>query len=179
MITSEGVNQVRKHIISVLGGNSEVSEISLKQAQTLGRAIVDQGWLLCTGGRAGIMEAASKGARESKLWTGHQVLGVLPDEGHQGGNPHLDIVLPSGLGLTRNALVVRFADVCVALSGGAGTLSEIALAWQFERPVAVMSRTGGWSEKLSGVALDHRKEPIEGFESVEAVIDWIRQHLDG
>jgi len=170
---------MRKHIVSVLGGNSEVSDLSLMQARALGKAIVDEGWLLCTGGRAGIMEAASKGARESDFWTGHQVLGVLPDDGHGGGNPHLDIVLPSGLGLARNALVVRFGDVCIALSGGAGTLSEIALAWQFERPVAVMSNTGGWSEKLSGVALDHRKESINGFESVEAVIEWVRQQLRG
>ena len=168
---------MRKHIISILGGNSQVSDLSLEQAHALGKAIIDEGWLLCTGGRAGIMEAASKGARTSDLWTGHQILGVLPDDTHDAGNEYLDIVLPSGLGLTRNALVVRFSDACVALSGGAGTLSEIALAWQFERPVAAMSNSGGWSEKLANTALDHRKPPIEGFVEVDAVIDWIQNQL--
>lgn len=168
---------MRKHIISILGGNSHVSDISLEQAHALGKAIIDEGWLLCTGGRAGIMEAASKGARSSDLWTGHQILGVLPDDTHDGGNEFLDIVLPSGLGLTRNALVVRFSDVCVAISGGAGTLSEIALAWQFERPVAVMSNSGGWSEKLADIALDHRKDPIKGFTKVNQVIEWIKYEL--
>ena len=168
---------MRRHIISVLGGNSQVSDLSLEQAFSLGKAIIDEGWLLCTGGRAGIMEAASKGARESELWTGHQILGVLPDDAHDAGNEYLDVVLPSGLGLTRNALVVRFSDACVALSGGAGTLSEIALAWQFERPVAVMSKTGGWSENLANIALDHRKDPIKGFEEVHHVIKWIKQVL--
>ena len=168
---------MRKHIVSILGGNSQVSDLALEQAHALGKAIIDEGWLLCTGGRAGIMEAASKGARASDSWTGHQILGVLPDDTHDAGNEYLDIVLPSGLGLTRNALVVRFSDVCVALSGGAGTLSEIALAWQFERPVAVMSNSGGWSEKLANIALDHRRSPIEGFTEVDAVIGWIRNQL--
>ena len=168
---------MRKHVVSILGGNSQVSDFALEQAHALGKAIIDEGWLLCTGGRAGIMEAASKGARASELWTGHQILGVLPDDTHDAGNEYLDIVLPSGLGLTRNALVVRFSDVCVALSGGAGTLSEIALAWQFERPVAVMSNSGGWSEKLADVALDHRKGPINGFTKPNQVIEWIKQEL--
>ena len=168
---------MRKYIISILGGNSQVSELALDQAHALGKAIIDEGWLLCTGGRAGIMEAASKGARTSELWTGHQILGVLPDENHDAGNDYLDVVLPSGLGLTRNALVVRFSDVCVALSGGAGTLSEIALAWQFERPVAVMSNSGGWSEKLANIALDHRRKPVQGFTNVSQVIEWIRTEL--
>ena len=168
---------MRRHIVSILGGNSQVSDSALEQAHALGKAIIDEGWLLCTGGRAGIMEAASKGARPSNSWTGNQILGVLPDDTHDAGNEYLDIVLPSGLGLTRNALVVRFSDVCVALSGGAGTLSEIALAWQFERPVAVMSNSGGWSQKLANTALDHRRSPIEGFTEVDAVIDWIRNQL--
>jgi uncharacterized protein (TIGR00725 family) len=169
---------MRKHIVSVLGGNSAVSDEALTQAESLGRAIVDNGWLLCTGGRSGIMEAASIGARRSDSWTGHQIIGILPNENHGSGNQYLDVELPSGLGLARNALVVRFCDVCVALSGGAGTLSEIALAWQFERPVAVMSNSGGWSERLSGMALDHRQPPINGFEEVSQVIDWIKHQLD-
>ena len=169
---------MRKQIISILGGNSQVSDFALEQAHALGKAIIDEGWLLCTGGRAGIMEAASKGAKTSNLWTGHQIMGVLPDATHDAGNEYLDIVLPSGLGLTRNALVVRFSDVCVALSGGAGTLSEIALAWQFERPVAVMSNSGGWSGKLANIALDHRQSAINGFEHVSQVIEWIKQKIN-
>jgi len=169
--------KMRKYVISILGGNSQVSDLALEQAHALGKAIIDEGWILCTGGRSGVMEAASKGARTSDLWTGHQILGILPDATHDAGNEYLDVVLPSGLGLTRNVLVVRFSDVCIALSGGAGTLSEIALAWQFERPVAVMSNSGGWSEKLANIALDHRKGPINGFEEVNEVIEWINQEL--
>ena len=168
---------MRKHVVSVLGSNSAASDEALVLAEKLGKAIVDNGWVLCTGGRSGVMVAASMGARKSESWTGFQIFGILPGETNHDGNQYLDIVLPSGFGLARNALVVRFSDVCIAISGGAGTLSEIALAWQFGRPVAVMSTSGGWSERLSGMALDHRKPPIDGFEEVSQVIDWIKHQF--
>jgi len=168
---------MRKKIVSILGGNSNVSSDALQLSEDLGKAIVDQGWLLCTGGRSGVMEAASKGGQKSDLWTGHQILGVLPEEEHVHGNPYLDVVLPTGIGLTRNALVVRFSDVCIAVSGGAGTLSEIALAWQFQRPIALMKYSGGWPSKLAETALDHRKDPIRGLDSVEDALQWISEML--
>ena len=130
-------------------------------------------------GRSGIMEAASIGAKKSDSWTGHQIIGILPNENHGGGKSisRYRTSIGSWIGLETHSFV-RFCDVCVALSGGAGTLSEIALAWQFERPVAVMSNSGGWSERLSGMALDHRQPPINGFEEVSQVIDWIKHQLD-
>ena len=68
-----------------------------------------------------------KGARTSEKWTGTQIIGILPDGEKNAGNEYLDIIIPSGIGLTRNSLVVQTGDVCIAISGGAGTLSEIAL----------------------------------------------------
>jgi uncharacterized protein (TIGR00725 family) len=50
-------------------------------------------------------------------------------------NPYVDICIPTGLGLARNVLVVKAADVVVALPGEAGTLSEIAYCLQFGIPV--------------------------------------------
>ncbi len=167
-----------KKIVTIIGGNSNISEHAQIQAFELGKKILDNDWLLCTGGRSGVMESASKGARTSKKWTGTQIIGILPDGEKNAGNKYLDIVIPSGIGLTRNSLVVQTGDVCIAISGGAGTLSEIALAWQFKRPVAVMDKTGGWAQKMSGIKIDHRGENIEGFDSVENVIEWIKSNLE-
>ena len=167
-----------KKIVTIIGGNSNITEFAESQAFDLGKKIVDNGWLLCTGGRSGVMEAASKGARASKKWTGLQIIGILPDSDKNAGNKYLDIVIPTGIGLTRNSLVVQTGDVCIAISGGAGTLSEIALAWQFKRPIAVMNETGGWAEKMSGIKIDHRGEKIEGFDSVDSVIEWIKSNLE-
>ena len=75
------------------------------------------------------MEAACKGAREK----GGLTIGIVPDTGN--GNAYLDIIIRSGLGHARNALVVQSSDAVIAIGGGYGTLSEIALALKAHRPV--------------------------------------------
>jgi len=62
-------------------------------------------------------------------------LGILPSYNKSDANKFVDIALPTGLGLARNVLVVKAADVVVALPGEAGTLSEIAYCLQFGIPV--------------------------------------------
>ena len=59
----------------------------------------------------------------------------MPGYNKEDANPFVDIVIPSGLGLARNVLVVKSADVVIALPGEAGTLSEIAYCLQFGIPV--------------------------------------------
>jgi uncharacterized protein (TIGR00725 family) len=70
------------------------------------------------------MEAACRGAKEA----GGLTVGILPGSDRSGANPFVDVVVPTGLGEARNALVVGAADAVIAIGGGYGTLSEIALA---------------------------------------------------
>lgn len=91
-------------------------------ARAAGRLIVQEGALLLCGGLGGVMEAACRGAWEESGLT----IGILPDTGQ--GNPYLIIVIRSGLGHARNAVLVQSADVVIAVGGSHGTLSEIALA---------------------------------------------------
>jgi uncharacterized protein (TIGR00725 family) len=70
------------------------------------------------------MEAACRGAKEA----GGSTIGILPGTDRAAANAFVDVVIPSGLGEARNALVVRAADALIAVGGGYGTLSEIALA---------------------------------------------------
>jgi uncharacterized protein (TIGR00725 family) len=70
------------------------------------------------------MEAACRGAKEG----GGLTVGILPGSDRAAANAFVDVAIPSGLGEARNALVVRAADALVAVGGGYGTLSEIALA---------------------------------------------------
>jgi uncharacterized protein (TIGR00725 family) len=76
------------------------------------------------GGLGGVMEAACRGAKRA----GGTTVGILPGLDRSAANPYVDVALATGLGEARNALVVRAADVLVAVGGGHGTLSEIALA---------------------------------------------------
>jgi uncharacterized protein (TIGR00725 family) len=80
--------------------------------------------VLVCGGLGGVMEAACRGAKE----TGGTTVGILPGTDRSVANPHVDIAVATGLGEARNALVVRAADALVAIGGGYGTLSEVALA---------------------------------------------------
>ena len=63
----------------------------------------------------------------------------------------------------------------IAIQGGAGTLSEIAFAWQYDKPIIVLMNTGGWADKLTEVRLDERKrEPIIGANNVEEIITYLK-----
>jgi hypothetical protein len=86
--------------------------------------------VLC-GGKSGVMAAVSAGVSS----TGGLVIGLLPEEHTRQANPHLTVALPTGLGITRNALIARAARLMIAIGGGLGTTSEMALALQWGKPV--------------------------------------------
>ena len=162
-------------IISVFGSNGDLDEEILQMAEQVGKLIVDMGHRVCCGGRGGVMEAVGKGARLSHKWTGDQVIGLMPASDDSKANEYLDLVMPTGLGLFRNTLVAQCAEACISISGGAGTLSEIAFAWQIGKPIAAMANSGGWSEKLAGTHLDHRypDRPIAKLENIQQTKEWI------
>jgi uncharacterized protein (TIGR00725 family) len=93
-------------------------------AAEVGRLLAERGAVVVCGGRGGAMEAACRGAKEADGLT----VGILPGSDSSDANPFVDVVVPTGLGEARNALVVGAADVVIAIGGGYGTLSEIALA---------------------------------------------------
>lgn len=107
-------------------------------AEEVGREIGRLGAVLVCGGRGGVMEAACRGAR----WAGGTTVGILPGTDRAQANPYVDIPIVTGLGEARNALVVRSADAVIAISGGYGTLSEIALALKMGRPVVGIGTWG-------------------------------------
>jgi uncharacterized protein (TIGR00725 family) len=141
-------------------GASVAPPAVLAQAELLGRLIVEAGWRVVCGGRAGVMEATCRGARGAAGYREGDTVGILPHLEHSGANDFVDVVIPTPLGLARNAVVVAAGDAVVAVAGGSGTLSEIALAWQFDRPVVALDLGVGWSAELAGRALDGRREDV-------------------
>ena len=107
--------------IAVIGG-SRAGRQALDTALEVGRLIARSGAVVVCGGLGGVMEAASRGAREE----GGLVIGILPGGSVADANPWVDVPIATGLGYTRNALVVMNADAVVAVDGEYGTLSEIA-----------------------------------------------------
>ncbi|MDP6943905.1 MAG: TIGR00725 family protein [Myxococcota bacterium] len=147
--------QSRRTTIAVVGDATIApGDPRAETAWALGRGIVDQGWVLITGGHGGVMEAAGRGARESTRWTPGSSVGLLPGHAPDTANPFVDIAIPTGLDVARNSLVAH-ADAVVAIGGGAGTLSEMAMAWQLLRLVIALEGPG-WAGRLAGEPLDAR-----------------------
>ncbi len=116
------MKDLRKRIrIAVIGG-SRPGRQAVEAAFEVGRLIARAGAVVVCGGLGGVMEAASRGAREE----GGLVVGILPGGSPADANPWVDVPIATGLGYTRNALVVMNADAVIAVDGEYGTLSEIA-----------------------------------------------------
>lgn len=142
-------------LVAVVGdARLEPGDPRVEIARDVGRGLVDEGFRLLTGGLGGVMEAACAGAHESDRYAPGCVVGLLPGHDPAAANPYVDIVIPTGLDLARNAIVAH-ADAIVAVGGGAGTLSEIALAWQLHRLIVAL-RVDGWSGKLADRRIDDR-----------------------
>ena len=77
------------------------------------------------------MEAAAKGAKAANGVT----VGILPESDESGANPYIDIPIITGMGNGRNVSNILSSHVVIAVSGGYGTLSEIALALKTRKPV--------------------------------------------
>jgi hypothetical protein len=116
--------------ISVIG-SAVADEAGMSDAEGVGRGIAEAGAVLVCGGRSGVMEAASRGARGA----GGIVIGILPTLSPDDGNKHLTHGIATGVGHARNLAVVASGDAVIAIGGEWGTLSEIALARRLERPV--------------------------------------------
>lgn len=124
------MNTARRPIIAVIGGRQSDATL-LVEAERAGALIAASGAVLATGGLGGIMEAASKGARDA----GGLTIGILPGDNKADANPYVDMAIPTGFGIGRNIVLVRTADALLAMGGQYGTLSEIAYALQMGKPV--------------------------------------------
>jgi uncharacterized protein (TIGR00725 family) len=144
-----------RNLVAVVGdGAASQSSDAFRLAEDLGKRLVDAGFLIVTGGLGGVMEAACRGARGSAAYRRGDTLGILPGDDPGDANPFVDVAIPTGLGHVRNVLVAR-ADAVVAVGGGAGTLSEMALAWVLRRLVVALAAEG-WSARLAGAPVDPR-----------------------
>ncbi len=120
----------RKPMVAVIGGSAVEPDIA-QIAREVGREIARRGGVLITGGLGGVMEAASRGAREA----GGLVVGILPGLTAAEANAYVDLPIVTGMADARNTIIARTADVVIAVDGELGTLSEIAFSLKFGKPV--------------------------------------------
>lgn len=116
--------------VAVVGAGTAGADLE-RVAEDVGRGLAENGAIVLCGGLSGVMEAACRGCRAA----GGTSVGILPGDDRGAANRFVDVAIATGMGEMRNALIVRAADVVVALGGEYGTLSEIAFALKIGRPV--------------------------------------------
>ena len=151
-------------LVGVMGPGEGATEEETRAARELGAEVAREGWVLVTGGRgAGVMEAASRGAREA----GGLTVGILPTADEAGASEFVDIAVLTGMGEARNQINVLTSRVVFACGAGAGTASEIALALKAGRPVILLCATDearAFFRSLGGEAVGFADTPRDAVE---------------
>lgn len=146
--------------VAVVGaGADDVAPDLLVAAEAVGAELARRGAVVVTGGLGGVMAAACRGARAADGTT----LGILPGTDRAAANAFVDVAVATGMGELRNGLVVRCADALVAVGGGYGTLSEIALALKAGVPVIGLAT---W-------AIDGVRPAADAAEAVARALDGV------
>jgi uncharacterized protein (TIGR00725 family) len=141
--------------VAVVGPSAPDDPAVLEGARTAGRLLAERAYVVVTGGLGGVMAAAAAGASDA----GGTAVALLPDTNRESASPGHTVVIPTGLGEMRNALLVRTVDAVIAIGGGWGTLSEMALAARTGVPVFAV---GSW---------DLPAPEVTACQSVESAVD--------
>ncbi|UCD93294.1 MAG: TIGR00725 family protein [Methanobacteriota archaeon] len=136
-------------IVGVIGSDGEIDEKLRASAEDIGRMVAERGAVLVCGGRGGVMEAACKGAKSA----GGLTIGILPTLDKDAANDYLDVPIVTGMDVARNVIIVRSADVLIAVGGRFGTLSEIGHALSMNKRVVSLESWKSLREEeaLSGL----------------------------
>lgn len=123
-------------------------------ASKLGELIAKKGFILITGGKGGIMESASKSAKEN----GGITVGIVKGDKRFESNKYIDVeIVTNTAGGGEESILVTSCDALIVIGGGAGTLQEIAFAYRSRKPIIALTGVGGYSSKFAGKYLDERK----------------------
>ena len=150
----------KRYQIGIMGSDADLnySNETAEFAKELGKIIALNDCTLVYGAEKE-MGSLSTTAAESAMENGGLTVGITygKDKNIYGKKP--TVLIPCGLGIGggREFTLVLSCDVVIAISGGSGTLTELAIAYQANIPMVVVDGFGGWAEKLSDQYFDNRK----------------------
>ncbi len=145
-------------------GTSDPSHAERDLAYEVGRLLAREQLIVVCGGLGGVMAAACEGAKSG----GGLTVGILPMHEKRHANPYVDIAVPTGMNEARNVIVALTGDAVVAIGGGFGTLSEIALALRAGRLVVALSTWNLEDERAGGASFVRASTPEEAVSLVAA-----------
>ncbi len=144
-----GPGRLRQPVAFIGPGDGGIRET--EAARALARCLAWAGIAIVCGGRGGVMRAAAQGAHEASGIS----LGLLPEADLSAANEFLTVALPTGLGEIRNTLIVRGAACVIAVGGGVGTLSEMAFARKWDKPLIALYPDPHATDLLPGTLCAH------------------------
>ena len=152
---------MKKIQIGIMGSAEDLnySDEALSFAKTLGKLIAKSDNILVYGAEKEYSSLSTNAAIEASKYNGITV-GVCPGNKKEVYGDFMPTVLiPSGLmmGGGREYTLVLSCDVIIAIGGGSGTLTEIAIAYQAGIPIVTIDKFDGWAKELSNKYLDDRK----------------------
>lgn len=142
----------------------------LQIAEMVGALLAKEGAMIVTGGKGGVMEYATRGAKKE----GGVTIGVIT--GPRGtSNDWTDIEIVTGVKVAGydEVLIPLMCDAVIVIGGGAGTLQEICVCYRNKVPIIVITETAGWVSKLAEtIYLDERKTiPITSAKTAEEAVE--------
>ena len=149
-------------IISVIGSSKTATDKHLELAEAVGRELADRGVTVVCGGLTGIMEAVCRGAKS----VGGTTIGILPGHDVANANKYVDIPIVTGMGYSRNVIVVYSGRAVIAVGGAFGTLSEIGHALSENIPVVGLK---SWPLSRNGDGRSIDGAMIQASDPVDAV----------
>ncbi len=154
-----------RRAVAVIGA-ADPTAVEAELARKVGLLLAREGLAVVCGGLGGVMAAACEGAKAG----GGLTVGILPGREKLDANVYVDLAIPTGLNEARNALVALAGDAVIAIGGGFGTLSEIALALRAGKAVAALASWELNEEKMAGAPYLRVATPEEAVAAAVAAI---------
>jgi len=166
---------MKKLQIGVMGSAADLkySKETEQVAEKIGELIAKSGNITIYGAEKdydSLSTAAARGAKKANGITVGVTYGKGKDIQDKGNT---DIIIVSGLerGGGREFVLINSCDAIITISGGSGTLTETAIAYQMDIPMVAIKGYGGWSDKLADTFIDgrNRRKVIAAHTPEEAV----------
>lgn len=163
-----------KFQIGVMGScdDLEYNDIAESTATRVGELIAARNGILLFGAEKdcdSLSTAACRGAKNN----GGLTVGITYGKDKKIQQKDVDVIIPSGLehGGGREMVLALSCDAIIAISGGSGTLTELAVAYQADIPMVALTGFGGWADKLAGQYFDgrNRKKILSATTPEEAI----------
>lgn len=156
-IRQQGPDRYRQPVAIIGPGEGQTRECDA--AYVVAASLASAGLAIVCGGRGGVMQAASRGATEA----GGIAIGILPEEDARAANPYLTVAIPTGMGEMRNAVIARSAICLVAVGGGMGTLSEMALGLKWDKRVFTLHADLDLPGSMAAIDEGHMVELVAAY----------------